>query len=44
MDMQLNYIFDIFGHEQKTSAPEVMLYYDFKPYNSEEPILFALGT
>lgn len=41
--MKLHELFDSFGEKDKDDAPELSLYYDFKPHDSEEPILFALG-
>ena len=35
-------IFKTYGHEDKEEAPNFTLYYDFKPFNSTEPVLLAL--
>lgn len=38
-------LFDIFktqGADEKEEAPTHTLYYDFKPFNSTEPVLLAL--
>ena len=35
-------IFKTYGSEDKDEAPNFVLYYDFKPFNSTEPVLLAL--
>lgn len=40
--MTLFEIFKTYGAEEKEEAPVHTLYYDFKPYNSTEPVLLAL--
>jgi hypothetical protein len=35
-------IFKGYGEKRKVDAVEHILYYDFDPYNSTEPILLAL--
>jgi len=35
-------IFKIYGSETRGEAEEVTLYYDFDPYNKDEPILLAI--
>ena len=35
-------IFKTLGADEKEDAPTFTLYYDFKPYNSTEPVLLAL--
>ena len=43
MNMKLHELFGSYGSKNKSEAPEFAIYYDFKPHDSEEPILFALG-
>ena len=40
--MTLFEIFKTYGADAKEEAPKYTLYYDFKPYNSTEPVLLAL--
>ncbi len=40
--MSLFEIFKTYGEEDKNECPKFTLYYDFKPYNSTEPVLLAL--
>lgn len=40
--MSLFEIFKTYGGEDKNECPKFTLYYDFKPYNSTEPVLLAL--
>lgn len=42
MKLTLFEIFKTFGEPTKKQAKEYMLYYDFHPFNSTEPILLAL--
>ena len=35
-------IFKTYGEKSKKEAKEYLLYYDFHPFNSTEPILLAL--
>ncbi|CAI2377431.1 unnamed protein product [Moneuplotes crassus] len=41
---QLHEVFGSFGEEVKADAPEFTLHYDFQPFDSDEPLLFALGV
>lgn len=43
MKMTINELYGTLGEKNKQSAPEFNIFYDFKPHDSEEPILFALG-
>ncbi len=40
--MTLFEIFKTYGADTREEAPKYTLYYDFKPYNSTEPVLLAL--
>ncbi len=40
--MTLYEIFKTYGSDDKDEAPMYSLYYDFKPFNSTEPVLLAL--
>jgi hypothetical protein len=40
--MTLFEIFKTYGADTREEAPKFTLYYDFKPYNSTEPVLLAL--
>ena len=40
----LSDVLDTYGEKVKKEAKRYTLFYDFKPYNSEEPILLALGA
>jgi hypothetical protein len=42
-EMQLYELFDTYGEIDKKNAKEFEIFYDFKPHDAEEPILFALG-
>ena len=42
--LKMHELFNTFGEETKAKAPEFCVYYDFKPHDSEEPLLFALGV
>jgi len=35
-------IFKTYGADNREEAPKYTLFYDFKPYNSTEPVLLAL--
>ena len=35
-------IFKTYGADERAEAPKFTLFYDFKPYNSTEPVLLAL--
>ena len=39
MNMEIHELLDSFGDKVKKQAPEFPLYYDFKPHDSDEPIL-----
>jgi hypothetical protein len=40
--LQLADIFGTYGEKVKKESQKYTLYYDFKPYNPDEPILLAL--